>query len=255
MRGLAAAVTLLTRVPIGTASVSPRTMADSVMWIPLVGGLIGLAVAAVYAGMISVVAPIVGSSVAIAFGVILTGALHEDGLADTADAFAGGSGRDQVVRILKDPAHGSYGGLALVLSVVIRVAALSSLGMVAAFIVLPAVHALSRGAAIGLIAVLPPATGEGLGAAHAQPGVRARVGGGLTLALAVGALTLGWWVLVFGLAATLAASMIGLLARSKIEGYTGDVLGATQQVAEIVLLVIGASMAMGGRILSAGWWQ
>jgi adenosylcobinamide-GDP ribazoletransferase len=230
-------------------------MTDSVMWIPIVGGLIGLAVAAVYAGIVSIAEPILASTVAIASGVILTGALHEDGLADTADAFGGGRGRDEIMRIFKDPAHGSYGGLALVLSVVIRAAALSSLSVVTAFILLPAVHALSRGAAIGLMAVLAPATDDGLGAAHSQPGVRARVGAGLALAVAVGSLTLGWWVVIFALAAASAAATIGVMAHSKIQGFTGDVLGATQQVAEMVLLVIGASMALGGRFFSVGWWQ
>ena len=254
MRGLGAAVTLLTRVPVGMADWDSRDLGRSVKWIPPVGGVIGLVVALAYAALGSLMPATIASGLAVTLGVLLTGALHEDGLADTVDAFGGGSTRDETIRILKDPRHGTYGVLALVLSVVVRVTALATLGPGAAFALLPAVHALSRGGAIGLMAALPPAKGEGLGAAHSDPGLRPQVLVGVLLALAVGLTTLGWWVAPFAVLAAVSAALIALLARRNISGYTGDVLGAAQQVGEIMLLVLGASLASSGHIETM-WWR
>jgi adenosylcobinamide-GDP ribazoletransferase len=144
--------------------------------------------------------------------------------------------------------------LALVLSVVVRVIALATLEPGAALALLPAVHALSRGGAIGLMAALPPASGEGLGAAHSDPGLRPQVLVGVLLALVVGLITLGWWVAPFALLAAAGAALIALLAHRKISGYTGDVLGAAQQVGEVLLLVLGASLVSSGHIETV-WWR
>jgi len=127
MRGLGAAVTLLTRVPIGRADWERSDLDRSLRWVPLVGGVIGLAVALAYAGTASVMPATVAAGLAVALGVLITGGLHEDGLADTVDGFGGGSDRGERLRIMKDPRHGTYGALALVFSVVLRVTALAAM--------------------------------------------------------------------------------------------------------------------------------
>lgn len=253
VRGLGAAVTLLTRVPLAGANWDRRDLSRSVKWLPLVGGVIGLAIAGVYVAFASLLPATIAAGLAVTLGAVLTGALHEDGLADTVDGFGGGADRDEILRIMKDPRHGTYGVLALVLSVVVRVVALATLGSAPALTVLPAVHALSRSGAIGLMGALPPASDDGIGAAHSDPGLRRQVVVGIVLSIGVGLVTLGWWVGPFVVLAAAGAAMMGLLARRHISGYTGDVLGAAEQIVEISLLVFAASLASSGRI-GAVWW-
>ncbi|MGH8913994.1 MAG: adenosylcobinamide-GDP ribazoletransferase, partial [Acidimicrobiia bacterium] len=239
---MSAAITLLTRIPIGRAGWDRLDLSRSVKWIPVVGGFIGLVIAFAYAGLLSVLPGTVAAGLAVALGVLITGALHEDGLADTVDGFGGGSDREEKLRIMKDPVHGTYGALALVLSVVVRVAALASLGAGPALVLLPAAHALSRGGAIALMGALPPAATEGLGAAHSDPGLRAQVMSGLLLSILIGVVALGWWLVPFAVLAGAGTVVIGALAGRQIAGFTGDVLGAAQQVGEILLMVLGASL-------------
>ncbi|MGH8872632.1 MAG: adenosylcobinamide-GDP ribazoletransferase [Acidimicrobiia bacterium] len=254
MSGLKAAVTLLTRIPMGGADWDRGDLSRSVKWVPVVGGLIGLVVALAYAGLVSVMPATLAAGLAVAVGMLFTGALHEDGLADTVDGFAGGSDSEDRLRIMKDPVHGTYGALALVLSVVVRVAALAAMGSVPALFLLPAVHAVSRGGAVALMGALPPASSEGLGAAHSDPGLRRQVLIGVLFAILIGLVTLGWWLVPFAVLAVAGTIVIGFLARRLISGYTGDVLGAAQQVGEILLMVLGASMVSSGLIVSV-WWR
>src|SRR5205823_10740767 len=126
-------------------------------WFPVVGALLGLGAAGVYAGTRLVLPSLVAATLAVCVAVLLTGAFHEDGLADTADAIGGGWNREDALRILKDPTHGTYGVLAIALSVLLRVGAVAALDGWAALAVLPAAHALSRGAAVGLLGWARPA--------------------------------------------------------------------------------------------------
>ena len=119
MKGLLGAIQFLTRVPIRLSE--PPELARCVPWFPLVGGVIGLAVGGVAAGLAELVPMAVAAAVAIIAGVMITGAFHEDGLADTADAFGGGWTREQRLRILGDPLHGSYGVAALCGTIVVRI--------------------------------------------------------------------------------------------------------------------------------------
>src|SRR5439155_19707542 len=111
--------------------------------------------------------PVVASTLTVGLGVGLTGALHEDGLADLADAL-GGRSREEALRILRDPAHGTYGVVAIGLSLVLRVGAVAALDRWAGLAVLPAAHALSRSGSVGLLWAMRPASNEGLGAAFAR---------------------------------------------------------------------------------------
>jgi adenosylcobinamide-GDP ribazoletransferase len=104
-----------------------------------------------------------------------------------------------------------------------------------------------------MIGFMPPATGDGLGAAHARSRSSSGVVLGLLSALAIGWALLGWWGTVFAALAGAAALLIGVLAMRRISGFTGDVLGATEQVVEIGLLLVAAALASSG-VLSAPWW-
>lgn len=253
MRGFGAAVALLTRIPVGGADWDRSDLNRSVKWIPVVGGLIGLVVAMAYSGLVTLMPATVAAGLAVALGVLITGAFHEDGLADTVDAFGGAFDRDDKLRIMRDPAHGTFGVMALVLSVVVRVTALATLGVASAFALLPAVHALSRGGAITLMGTLSPASRDGLGAIHSDPGLGREVVSGVLLSLLIGLATLGWWLIPLVIVAVVGTATIGLLARRHISGFTGDVLGAAQQVSEVLLMVLGASLASSGLINSV-WW-
>lgn len=254
MSGLGAAVTLLTRVPIGRADWDRGDLDRSLGWVPLVGGVIGLAVALAYAGAYSVLPATVAAGVAVALGVLVTGGLHEDGLADTADGLGGGSDRGERLAIMKDPRHGTYGALALMFSVVLRVTALAAMRPESALVVLPAVHALSRGGAIALVAVLTPASSDGLGAAHSGPGSRGPAVIGGLISLLIGLVALGWWVAPFAAVTVAGVGLIGLVSQRSIGGFTGDVLGAAQQAAEVALLVLAAALTSPG-LIEGAWWR
>ena len=116
---LLGAVSFLTRVPTGTGAVQPAEMARFVPWFPLVGALVGAAVGGLYAGASALLPPLAAAAVAVTAGVAVTGAFHEDGLGDTADAFVGGVDREDTLRILEDPRLGTFGvvGHALLRSV------------------------------------------------------------------------------------------------------------------------------------------
>jgi len=234
MGGFLGAVSLLTRVPVRSGG----DLARAAGWLPTVGALIGFAVAGVYAGLLHAVPPAAAAIVAIAAGVVLTGALHEDGLADVADAFGARADRARTLEILKDPRHGTYGVLALILSVGARAAALAAMSASSALVALPAAHALARGAAAAQLGLLPPATDEGLGARYASTPRRALLA--TMSALAIGSLTIGAWTVPAALLAAAAAALMGAMAVGKIGGVTGDVLGASEQLAETAILLLCA---------------
>jgi adenosylcobinamide-GDP ribazoletransferase len=254
LRGLRAAVSFLTRVPAGPPRSEPSDLARGVPWFPVVGALVGLVLAGTYAAFLTVLPSLPASGVTIGVGLLLTGALHEDGLADSADALGGGRSREEALGILKDPAHGTYGVLAIVLSVVLRIAALAGLDAWTALAILPGAHALSRGAAAAVMGWLPPATDEGLGASYAAITSRGEVTWAVVATLAVGLISLGGWVVLAIPLAVLAAGIVALISVRRIGGITGDVLGAAQQAVEVVLVLLGAAAIAGGWP-SATWWR
>jgi adenosylcobinamide-GDP ribazoletransferase len=174
VKGLLGAVSFLTRVPTGTGARRPEELAGSVPWFPVVGAGVGLAVAAVYGGARLALPPLPAAALAVVAGICLTGAFHEDGLGDTADAFAGGWDRESTARILKDPRLGTFGVLAVAGSLLLRVAAVAALAPAAALAALPAAHALSRAAAVAAMTALPVGPGRG----RRRPGRRPGPAGG-----------------------------------------------------------------------------
>ena len=145
-------------------------------------------------------------------GVLITGAFHEDGLADTADAIAGGWTRERRLEILKDPRHGSYGVAALCGSIVLRVLAVASLGPAAAVGGLVAAHALGRGAAVVTMGVVPVARPDGLGAEYARSVGAGRAAAAGVVAAAIAVAATGWWAGPLVLAAAVGA----------VGGHAGD---------------------------------
>lgn len=247
MRGLRQAVAFLTRVPMGDVGGVDR----AVPWFPIVGSLVGLAVAGVYAVLYAWVPSLVSAVVATGTGVLLTGALHEDGLADSFDALGSGATGEEAHRIMQDSRLGAYGTLALVFSSLWRIFAVASLTRPEALAGLVMAHTLGRTGAVSLMARAPAASAVGLGssgiAAVSRRGAWFAILSGLGLSLLVA----GWWV---GPAAILVVSTVVALRRigiTRFGGITGDMLGACEQLGEMGVLVVVASAAWGGW---DPWW-
>jgi adenosylcobinamide-GDP ribazoletransferase len=250
MIGLLGAVQFLTRIPIRMRAAVAHDRI--VPWFPIVGALIGAAVGGVAAGLGELLPMSVAAAVAVAVGLLITGAFHEDGLADIADAFGGGWTRQRRFEILKDSRHGTYGVAALTSSIAIRILALGTIiGPAAAFASSVAAHALGRTAAVVAMTVFPPATESGLGADHARRLRPLPTAAGIASGLAVSAAATGWWTLPLVAAASIAMLATGLLAVRKIGGLAGDVLGAIEQVAECLVLVVACGLAAHHPI----WWS
>jgi adenosylcobinamide-GDP ribazoletransferase len=237
------AVGFLTRIPVQfSARPSEKPLAQCAWAFPLTGLLVGGIGGAAY--LVVAEAGVGGwpaALVAVATAVLITGALHEDGLADVADGFGGGRDRDAKLAIMRDSRIGTYGTIALIVAIGVRAAALAaiveSLAVLAALV---AAAVFSRTAMAFAMAMMSPARDDGLGATAGRPGVI-----GLTLAAVFG---LAIPLLVAGIEATGAvvvgaafAACVGVLARRQIGGQTGDVLGAVQQAAEIGVLLALAS--------------
>jgi adenosylcobinamide-GDP ribazoletransferase len=240
--GFLAATAFFTRLPVNPEPAGEWRLADSAWAFPLVGAGIGGA-----AALALLLAQLIGlpgwpaALLSVLAGIALTGALHEDGLADTADGFCGGRDREEKLAILRDSRQGTYGVVAIVLSVLLRTAALAAIGdVIHAGLALVAAHAASRAALPAAMIGLAPARHDGLGAMAGTP----RAGGAIAAALIGSATALAALGPVRGaIALCLAGVMVFAtveLARRQIGGHTGDVLGAFQQVGEIVIL-LGAS--------------
>lgn len=260
LRLLAVAIQFLTRLPVrlpasAAATWDERWLTDCVRHFPAVGALLGAAVGLVLWAASLLWPPAVAAVLAVALGTWWTGAFHEDGLADTFDALGGSTSRERALVIMKDSRIGSYGAMALVLVTGARVAALATVvavpqatpwqAMVTAAAACAWTHALARWVSVAVMAGLPYAGDEDH--AKAKPlarGVPARQ-----------AAVAGFWLLpllftifatVKGSAAVLAATWLaaGLVAlgmrrwlRQRLGGYTGDTLGAAEQLAEAAILL------------------
>jgi len=237
----------LTRLPVARLlKVDPeqpvRPLADVAWAFPAVGILTGgLAAVALMMAHSMGLHPLASALIALAVGVAATGALHEDGLADVADGFGGGVKKKDKLRIMRDSAVGAYGMLALVFSIGIRAAALSGMaGAGTAAMALISAACISRALIVGAMVGLPAARDDGLGSSAGRPET-----GTFLTALAVAAVTAfvlggaGAWILLA--AGGLATIAMMALAKRQIGGQTGDVLGATQQVSEIAILLAAAA--------------
>ena len=240
VRRLLMAAQFLTRCPV-PASVghSPHELDRSVRYFPLVGVGVGLLAASVFIALAPHLGRPAAAVLSIAASLLATGAFHEDGLADTCDGLFGAFDRDRALVIMKDSRIGTFGAAGLVVALGLKAALLADPGIGARAIV--AAHAASRLAAVALMAVLPYVRQSEQGA-KAKP-----VAGGVGPAeLAVAGATglVATLLLDAPLAALLAASActagLGLWFWRRLGGYTGDTLGATQQVVELAILLCAA---------------
>jgi adenosylcobinamide-GDP ribazoletransferase len=209
---------------------------------PIAGAVVGAIAALTYwpahaAGL----GPLPAAGLTIAATLVVTGALHEDGLADTADAFGAGATPQARLAIMRDSRIGTFGACALMLSIGLRWTAVASVvGPARAAAALIAAHAAARAMPPLLMWAIPPARPDGLSATAGLPPVES----------VAAATLLGFAALLLGLgfrngliaAALLALCLLAVrgLALNKIGGQTGDVLGALEQVSEIVILLVAA---------------
>ncbi|NOY56025.1 MAG: adenosylcobinamide-GDP ribazoletransferase [Actinobacteria bacterium] len=254
MIGLRQAIGLLTRVPVRVPGPSDGVPSAGVAWFPAVGILVGALAGGTYAAGLLVMPALPAAVAAIAMGVLVTGALHEDGLADTCDALAGGQSPEHRMEILKDSRHGSYGVLALVLTVGMRVTLVGSLGAGSGMVALVVAHTLGRALVGVAMFVGKPAAAEGLGARY-----RAGLGASHATVAGVGGLLvvvalLGWPGPAVVLLGALAAAGVLWWAHARIGGFTGDILGAIEQAVEVVSLA--AVVVLVGSVRAAvPWWS
>jgi adenosylcobinamide-GDP ribazoletransferase len=224
--------------------------------VPLAALVIALPAALVMlAGGLAGINPYLAATLAITALVLTTGAFHEDGLADAADGLFGGATPERRLEIMKDSRIGSYGAMALGLSLLLRVTALAAIlaaaGPWAGPAMVLAAAPWSRAEGVRLLATQPPARSSGASAAVGQPSM-ATAWTALTLSLVLGlATTLAAGLppagLVLGLLlASLAVTGLARLARRLIGGQTGDILGAAQQIAEIAIYC-GFAFLLGAR--------
>lgn len=243
-RLLICAIQFLTRLPTPRlADFQPDWINRSARYFPLAGQLVGLVCAVVWliAGRFWPGLP--AAALAVGAGVLATGGFHEDGLADAADGLGGGQDRERRLVIMKDSRIGSFGALAIGLSIVLRIGLLAGLTPWAGALALVAAHGGARAAAVVVMTALPYAGDPDT--AKIRPVPQAVSWPEAALALALG----GWPLVLLGpshaaLAVVLTAAASGVMARvSKrlIGGVTGDVLGAVEQLAEIALLMAASA--------------
>ncbi|MGA2929520.1 MAG: adenosylcobinamide-GDP ribazoletransferase [Solirubrobacteraceae bacterium] len=250
LRGLLAAITFLTRLPLGgRIALDGEDVRRAAASFPLVGAAIGALVGAIAAATAPSLSAPLGAVVAIGAGTLVTGALHLDALADTADAL-GANGREQALAIMRDSTIGAFGATAIALALALEVAAFAALvraGDGRAVRIAVAAGALSRAVPVVIAAALPYARadgGTGDALASGGGGVRAAVAGGLALAIAVAVAGVNGAVLTaVALALTL---LLGGAYRRWLGGVTGDTLGAALELTETTTLVVAVALA-GGR--------
>jgi adenosylcobinamide-GDP ribazoletransferase len=245
-RELRTAAGFLTLLPDGSPGKGARQeaaagdgfLAGAVAMFPLVGAAVGVAAGAalLFAHGLGL-PPLVAAFVALAALVVLTGALHEDGLGDVADGFGGGRTPGDKLRIMRDSRVGTYGVVAIVFSLGLRAAAVAALPAVPGAAAIIAAAALSRAMLPAILRWLPSARLAGMSAEAGRPPLRtaaaAAIIGGLVALIALGPVT----ALLAAALAAIGAAAVALLARRQIGGHTGDVCGAAQQAAEVAALL------------------
>lgn len=248
---LLVAVQFLTRIPVPSFKhYDPQWLHQSSRHFPAVGLLVGLLCAGVFWLGSLLFTPLVAAVLSTAFGIKLTGAFHEDGLADSCDGLGGGLTRERTLTIMKDSRLGTYGVLGLVSALLLKISLLASMPIPIAVIALIIGHTASRLLCISLLSLLP--YGGEIEHAKAKPMAQQLTpiqglysSGWLILAIILVALIFPNTMQQIGLAQWLLAMILALIAtdymrrllRRRLDGYTGDGLGATQQLSEIAIYI------------------
>lgn len=231
------AFVLLTRLPMGRLPDETPPTRDAAWAFPLVGLVIGSFSGAVFLLTATVLPPLAAALLAITTGVVLTGALHEDGLADVADGFGGGQTRDAKLEIMRDSRIGSYGVVALILVLGLTATAMAaSPPTFKSLMMFAAIGAISRAAMVIPMTLLRPARADGLGV-HAALETGWRLWTALGLMVLAAMITLPVLIII----AILTASLMTMAAKTQIGGQTGDVFGATQKLTECTCWLTAAA--------------
>ena len=239
-RPLADAVAFLTRLPVRSAQ---PPAAHAAVLFPLVGAAIGGLVGGAAAALAQAFPTLAAATLAVALELVLTGALHADGLADSADGLAGRD-RQHALAIMRDGSIGAYGTSALVLDLLAKVAALALLAESEAVLPVVAAFAVSRAAPLPLAAALPYArSGEGTGRLLADRLGWGAAAGGVAIAAALAAAATGADALPALGCLALVVTAVALLARRGLGGVTGDVMGAATELTATLALVVAAGAA------------
>ena len=235
-----AAVGLLTIVPVGRRKLRAGSEPGAALWFPLVGGLVGVVAAAAYGLGEALLGSLYGAALALTVSAILSGGLHHDGLADSADALGVRGDRARRLDVMRDPGIGAFGALALVAFALLATAAVARLSPPHAAGALIAGHALGRWAALAQLTLVVPARAEGLGAAFSagRPALAIGTVVAAVVALAAAGLAAGLCALA---GAAIAAAAMALVARRFAGGRTGDTLGAAVLVTELVVYSVLAA--------------
>jgi adenosylcobinamide-GDP ribazoletransferase len=251
VRLLLTATQFLTRVPLPSASdFQTRRLSESLRYFPLVGGFVGLAATAVWWLSSVWFPPSVAVGLMLAASLLITGAFHEDGFADTCDGLGGGNTRERALEIMKDSRIGAFGAIGLIVLLGLKWSALIALPIAAFSLIVVAAHVVSRWCAIGLVWALQYARPDGDG--KSRPFDGGLSGGEWLLSGAIGMLAvavpsiwmgahLGTSLVVAAALGFTAAAIIAVAAaaycKQRIGGYTGDCLGAVQQLSELTFLL------------------
>jgi len=234
----------LTRIPVPfVKTVDPVPLAQAMRMFAIAGGIIGAVNGLLVVGLSFLLLPdVMAAAIAIGFGLFLTGAIHEDGLADTADGLLGGKTRERRLEIMRDSRIGTYGASALVLAILCKASAYHTLGELKplhAILILAATGAFSRAMVVDMMWATRSARSDGLASMAGRP-TRAAA---LFSIITGGALTVwaGWFIApIAGIEAMLVALVITALMRRAatrlVGGQTGDICGAVQVLAEIGML-------------------
>lgn len=235
--------TFLTRIPVGGFPYPQETWTWISMWFPVVGLCLGALFGTIWLGLTHSVPPLTAILITVAIGFLITGGFHEDGLADTCDAMGGGYTREAVLRILKDSRIGTFGTLGVVSVLAIRCSLLFEIDHLKGWVL---GQSLSRVAPVAMLGFLPYADredGTSKSKDVARSGIiQAGVVCSFGLLVTIVAILAQWmrissavwlWLLVIGI-----SCVLGWRFMKRAGGLTGDFLGATQQITEVVILCV-----------------
>lgn len=231
------ALRFFTRLPLPAGGEGDRTLARAAIGFPVAGLVIGTLVALVWAVAAALLPALPAAGIAIAAGLLVTGALHEDGLSDCADGLGGSSSRERALEIMRDSRIGAFGAAALIVTIGLRWAALGEFGLLQGVWALLIAHTVSRAAILPALAFSSYARKEGLGSTVSDGISGSQLALALAISLLLSILFGGFDGLIAALLALAAAFAFLKYLEARLGGYTGDGLGAIQQIAEITVIV------------------
>lgn len=238
------AFVFLTRLPLpARQSIDQAAFTRALRFAPLAGAFVGAVSGSFYwLGLSFNLSSFLSALIGVAAALLLTGGLHEDGLSDMMDGFSGGWTRERRLEIMSDSHIGAHGAIALLLTILIRAGCIAQLSNpVAVMSTLIAAGALSRAMMYAAMGLLPPARNEGLGFSAGRPAPDQQLASiGLGFFIALIALPFHT-AIAASLAALIGGGCIALMAKRKIGGHTGDILGAVQVISELFALAWLAS--------------